>query len=43
MAFYGSVEDTLEFFNVNQLELVVSEVEQTPDYYIEKYREYKGD
>ena len=43
LAFYGSVEDTLEFFDVNQLELVVSEVEQTPDYYIEKYREYKGD
>lgn len=43
LAFYGSVEDTLEFFDVNQLELVVSEVEQTPDYYIEKYRKYKGD
>ena len=43
LAFYGPVEDTLEFFDVNQLELVVSEVEQTPDYYIEKYREYKGD
>lgn len=43
LAFYGSVEETLSFFNVNQLELVVSEVEATPDAYIKKYKDYRGD
>ena len=43
LAFYGSVEETLSFFNVNQLELVVSEVEATPDDYIKKYKDYRGD
>ena len=43
LAFYGSVEETLSFFNVNQLEFVVSEVEATPDVYIKKYKDYRGD
>lgn len=40
LAFYGSVEETLAFFETNQLELVVSEVEERPDYYINKYQEF---
>lgn len=40
LAFYGDVENTLEYFDVDSLELVVEKIESTPDYYIEKFKEY---
>lgn len=40
LAFYGSVDETLTFFETDQLELVVSEIEEKPDYYINKYQEF---
>ncbi|MEW4353758.1 ABC transporter ATP-binding protein [Streptococcus pneumoniae] len=40
LAFYGSVEDTLAFFETDQLELVVAEIERRPDYYINKYADF---
>ncbi len=38
LAFYGSVEEALTFFETDSLEMVVGRVEQDPDGYIEKYR-----
>ncbi|HFI0049510.1 TPA: ATP-binding cassette domain-containing protein [Streptococcus suis] len=40
LAFYGSVEEALTFFKTDQLELVVSKIEDEPDYYIQKYKKY---
>lgn len=40
LAFYGSVEEALTFFDTEQLELVVAKIEEEPDYYIQKYQKY---
>lgn len=40
LAFFGSVVDTLDFFDTPALELVVEKIEETPDTYIEKYHAY---
>ena len=39
LAFYGSPDDALEFFNTDTLEHIVGRIEAEPDHYIQKYKD----
>lgn len=43
LAFYGSPQEALQFFGVQTLELIVGEIEDRPDYFIEKYKQLTQD
>ena len=37
LAFYGSIEDALKFFEVDSIELIVRKIEEDPDTYINRF------